>query len=81
MKNSPSLIQITASTRAEPGKTYPVYTSPVKPTLEKPAQPAKKRQTSLFSSCFGGHKDPIKLQKSREQRDTSRKKHTKMWRW
>ena len=80
MKNTASHIQITASTRSEPGKKYPVYTSPVKSTVEKPVHPAKKQQTSHFSSCFGGHKDPLKSQKSRERRDLSRKKHTKMWR-
>ena len=80
MKKGPSQIQITASTRSEPGKNYPVYTSPVKPAVEKPAQPARKQKASRFSSCFGGYKDPVKLQKSREHRDGSRKKHTKMWR-
>ena len=80
MKKGPSQIQITASTRAEPGKNYPVYTSPVKPAVEKPAQPARKQKSSRFSSCFGGQKDPVNLQRSREHRDRSRKKHTKMWR-
>lgn len=81
MKKGPNQIQITASTRSEPGKNYPVYTSPVKPAVERPAQSAEKRQSSRFRSCFGGDHDPAELQKSRKRKVTSRKKHTKMWRW
>ena len=81
MKKGPSQIEVTASTRTEPGKSYPVFTSPEKPALEQPAHSAKKRQALLFRSCFGGDNEPVNLQKSRERKDTSRKKHTKMWRW
>ena len=77
MKKGPTQIQLTASASAEPGK-YPLYK--LSPVQQPPTKPAKPRRTLQLGSCFGGDPDPLTLKESRQRKEKSRKKLTRMWR-